>query len=153
MSRISADPPARFRRQAALAALGLGFAALSLAACGKIGPLEQPAPLFGARAKAQYKADQQQAQAAAQQSTPRDTTGSAERQVDNEPVSNAPGSNAAGSNAAGLENSMDSAVDDAPRTTRDVKDPDTEMTSPRDSPVPGEPNPGGPMPSLTPPNR
>jgi len=116
--------------------------ALSLAGCGKIGPLEQPAPLFGARAKAEYAADKQQAQAASQQSAPRDTTGSAERQVDAEPAAN----------ATGLENSMDNEVDDAPRTTRDVKDPDTEMTSPRDSPVPGEPNPGGPMPSLTPPN-
>jgi len=120
----------------------IGLAALSLVGCGKIGPLEQPAPLFGARAKAQYKADQQQAQARSQQSAPPDTTGSAERQVDGEPASN----------ATGLENSMDNAVDDAPRTTRDVKDPDTEMTLPRDSPVPGEPNPGGPMPSLTPPN-
>ncbi len=121
----------------------IGLAALSLVGCGKIGPLEQPAPLFGARAKAQYKADQQQAQAASQRgSTPRDTTGSAERQIDAEPVSN----------STGLENSMDNEVDDAPRTTRDVKDPDTQMTTPRDSPVPGEPNPGGPMPSLTPPN-
>jgi predicted small lipoprotein YifL len=120
------------------------LAVVSLLGCGKIGPLEQPAPLFGARAKAQYAADQQQAQAAAQQSSaPRDTTGSAERQVDSEPASN----------AMGLENSMDNQIDDAPRTTRDVKDPDTEMTTPRDSPVPGEPNPGGPMPSLTPPNR
>jgi len=123
-------------------AFGVSLAALSVAGCGKIGPLEQPAPLFGARAKAQYAADKQQAQAASQQSAPRDTTGSAERQVEAEPASN----------ATGLENSMDNEVDDAPRTTRDVKDPDTEMTTPRDSPVPGEPNPGGPMPSLTPPN-
>jgi hypothetical protein len=119
--------------------------ALSVVGCGKIGPLEQPAPLFGARAKAQYQADKQQAQAAsqAQGSAPRDTTGSAERQVDAEPASN----------ATGLENSLDNQVDDAPRTTRDIKDPDTQMTTPRDSPVPGEPNPGGPMPSLIPPNR
>ncbi len=137
MSRTSAIPLSR-----ALAVLGAGLVASSLAGCGKIGPLEQPAPLFGARAKAEYAADKQQAQAASQQSAPRDTTGSAERQVDAEPAAN----------ATGLENSMDNEVDDAPRTTRDVKDPDTEMTSPRDSPVPGEPNPGGPMPSLTPPN-
>jgi predicted small lipoprotein YifL len=137
MSHTSVIPLSR-----ALAVLGAGLVALSLAGCGKIGPLEQPAPLFGARAKAQYAAEKQQAQASSQQSAPRDTTGSAERQVDGEPASN----------ATGLENSMDNAVDDAPRTTRDVKDPDTEMTLPRDSPVPGEPNPGGPMPSLTPPN-
>jgi predicted small lipoprotein YifL len=139
MSRTSANPPLRY-----LAVGAIGLLALSLVGCGKIGPLEQPAPLFGARAKAQYRADQQQAQAASQQqaASPRDTTGSAERQVDAEPVSN----------STGLQNSMDNEVDDAPRTTRDVKDPDTEMTTPRDSPVPGEPNPGGPMPSLTPPN-
>jgi len=122
----------------AILSIGVG---LSLAGCGKIGPLEQPAPLFGARAKAEYKADQQQAQAASQPSgsTPRDTTGSAERQVDAEPN--------------GVVNSMDNEEDDAPRTTRDVPDPDTQMTTPRNSPVPGEPNPGGPMPDLTPPNR
>jgi predicted small lipoprotein YifL len=139
MNRTSVIPLSRL-----VAALGVGLAALSIAGCGKIGPLEQPAPLFGARAKAQYKADQQQAQAAsqAQGASERQTTGSAERQVDQEPAPN----------AAGLENSMDNQVDDAPRTTRDVKDPDSEMTTPRDSPVPGEPNPGGPMPSLTPPN-
>jgi len=139
MSRKSVSP----RLLIAVGAFGL--AASSLVGCGKIGPLEQPAPLFGARAKAQYQADKQQAQAAAQQqgAAPRDATGSAEREVENEPVSN----------ATGLENSMDSQVDDAPRTTRDMKDPDTEMTTPRNSPVPGEPNPGGPLPDLTPPNR
>jgi predicted small lipoprotein YifL len=122
---------------AGLAVLGVG---LVIAGCGKIGPLEQPAPLFGAQAKAQYRAEQQQAQAASQPGpSQRDTTGSAERQVDAE--------------SNGVVNSMDNEEDDAPRTTRDVPDPDTQMTTPRDSPVPGEPNPGGPMPSLTPPNR
>jgi predicted small lipoprotein YifL len=136
MSRMSVNPPLR-----RLAVGALGLVALSVAGCGKIGPLQQPAPLFGARAKAQYKADRQQAQAGSQQGdAQRDTTGSAERQVDNEPVSN----------ATGLENSLDNEVDDAPRTTRDVKDPDTQMTTPRNSPVPGEPNPGGPTPDLTP---
>ncbi len=139
MSRTAINP---LSRRLAVAAIGL--LALSLAGCGKIGPLEQPAPLFGARAKAQYQADKQAAQAASQQKggSQQDTTGSADRQVERE----------AASNSTGLENSMDSGVDDAPRTTRDVKDPDTQMTTPRDSPVPGEPNPGGPMPSLTPPN-
>ncbi len=140
MSRTSVNPRLR-----CLTVGAIGLVALSVVGCGKIGPLEQPAPLFGARAKAQYQADKQQAQAAsqAQGSAPRDTTGSAERQVDAEPASN----------ATGLENSLDNQVDDAPRTTRDIKDPDTQMTTPRDSPVPGEPNPGGPMPSLIPPNR
>jgi predicted small lipoprotein YifL len=125
----------------------IAILALSLDGCGKIGPLQQPAPLFGARAKAQYQADKQQAQAASQAGgAPRDTTGSAERQVDAEPVSNAPVSN-----STRLENSLDNQIDDAPRTTRDVKDPDTLLTLPRNSPVPGAPNPGGTMPDLTPP--
>lgn len=33
-----------------------GFAILMLAACGKVGQLEQPAPLWGAKAKADYEA-------------------------------------------------------------------------------------------------
>jgi hypothetical protein len=36
--------------------LGLGAAALVLAACGRVGPLDQPAPLYGAKAKADYRA-------------------------------------------------------------------------------------------------
>jgi predicted small lipoprotein YifL len=140
MSRTTVNP-----RLGRLAAGAIGLLAVSLAGCGKIGPLEQPAPLFGARAKAQYQADKQAAQAASQQKgggDKQDATGSADRQVDAEPAPN----------STGLENSLDNGIDDAPRTTRDVKDPDTQMTTPRDSPVPGEPNPGGPMPSLTPPN-
>ena len=35
--------------------------ALSLAACGKVGTLEQPAPLYGAKAKARYEAAKQAA--------------------------------------------------------------------------------------------
>jgi hypothetical protein len=34
-------------------------AALALVACGKVGALEQPAPLYGARAKADYNARKQ----------------------------------------------------------------------------------------------
>jgi predicted small lipoprotein YifL len=37
-------------------ALALLAAALALAGCGKTGSLEQPAPLFGAKAKADYDA-------------------------------------------------------------------------------------------------
>jgi predicted small lipoprotein YifL len=44
----------------------LAAAAAALAACGKLGPLKQPAPLFGAQAQAAYAAQQQaQADAAA----------------------------------------------------------------------------------------
>lgn len=37
------------------------MAALGLAACGKQGELERPAPLFGAKAKAEYEAQRQAA--------------------------------------------------------------------------------------------
>ena len=40
-----------------LIAAGL-IAALALAACGKQGELDRPAPLFGAKAKAEYEARQ-----------------------------------------------------------------------------------------------
>jgi hypothetical protein len=44
--------------------LALGVAALVLAACGRVGPLDQPAPLYGAKAKADYRA-KKKAEAAA----------------------------------------------------------------------------------------
>jgi len=37
-------------------ALALGLLALALGACGRVGTLEQPAPLYGAKAKADYQA-------------------------------------------------------------------------------------------------
>lgn len=43
------------------AALILGLVAVAgLSACGKMGSLERPAPLFGARAKAEYEAERAQ---------------------------------------------------------------------------------------------
>ena len=42
--------------------------------------------------------------------------------------------------------------DDAPLTTRDIKDPNSQLVSPRDVPVPGAPNPLGPTVSTSPPN-
>lgn len=44
--------------------LAVGVAALALAACGRVGPLDQPAPLYGAKAKADYRAKQAAAAAA-----------------------------------------------------------------------------------------
>lgn len=41
-------------------------ASLTLGACGKVGSLDQPAPLFGEKAKAQYQARKAAAAAAAQ---------------------------------------------------------------------------------------
>jgi len=54
-----------------LARIGLGLAATCVAgallvACGRVGTLEQPAPLYGAKAKADYQA-RKAAQAAAAQ--------------------------------------------------------------------------------------
>ena len=48
--------------------LALGAAALVLAACGRVGPLDQPAPLYGAKAKADYKAKKAKEAAAAKAS-------------------------------------------------------------------------------------
>lgn len=45
--------------------LTLGAALLMLCACGRVGPLEQPAPLYGAKAKADYQAKKAAAAAAA----------------------------------------------------------------------------------------
>jgi hypothetical protein len=100
-----------------------------VAACGRVALLEQPAPLFGDRNKAEYAAHRQ-AQLQGGQHATANTTGSVDRQFDN--------------------TTDDPNANDAPMTTRDVKDPETQMTSPRDSPIPGAPNHGGPTPSLTP---
>jgi predicted small lipoprotein YifL len=48
--------------------LALGAAALVLAACGRVGPLDQPAPLYGAKAKADYRAKKAKEAAAAKAS-------------------------------------------------------------------------------------
>ena len=42
----------------------LGGGASALAGCGKVGPLDQPAPLYGEKAKAQYEAKKEAAAAA-----------------------------------------------------------------------------------------
>jgi hypothetical protein len=56
------QPPAPLSRLVACAALA---GALVLAGCGKEGQLDRPAPLFGAKAKAEYKAEQERAAAQA----------------------------------------------------------------------------------------
>ena len=117
------------RRLLVGALVGSGVVALGVAACGETGPLQQPAPLFGRAAKQDYAQQQvERSRAAADQSAAsRNTTGSAEREA----------------------NSLD---DNAPLTTRDIEDPNSKLTTPRDSPVPGAPNPLGPNVSTTPPN-
>ncbi len=118
-----------------------GCLGAATAACGRIGPLEQPPPLFGAKAKADYyAARQQQAQAAADRSAAqRDQEGSAERTPADPAATNVTGAATGDPNA-----------DNAPLTTRDIKDPNQVLTTPRDAPVPGAPNSLGPTPDLSP---
>lgn len=90
--------------------------ALSMTACGKQGVLEQPAPLFGARAKAEYEASKaQEARDDAQRAGQRSGT-------------------AAPAQSAG---------DNAPRTTREVLDPAQRLSPASSAPVSGAPNPLG----------
>ena len=106
-------------RRAATAAV-LFAAAVSLAACGKQGVLEQPAPLFGTRAKAQYEA--QKAQEARD-----DAQRAAQRPV----------------GATARPGDVSTGNDDAPRTTREVLDPAQKLTPASRAPIPGAPNPMG----------
>jgi predicted small lipoprotein YifL len=102
------------RRALVLAAVSGG---LALAGCGKQGVLEQPPPLFGARAKAAYEAQKaQEARDDAQRAAARPSGDSNDQ----------------------------SAGDNAPRTRRDVKDPAQILTPARVAPVPGAPDPSGP---------
>jgi hypothetical protein len=105
--------------------LALAAAAL-LSGCGKQGVLEQPPPLFGSKAKAQYEASRQQAEAAAAARAAQAPTGSAE--------------------AAAAEQ------DNAPITKRDIQDPAQKLTPLSRAPVVGAPNPFGAPVSTTPGN-
>jgi hypothetical protein len=119
-----------------LTLLALSTVGAALAGCGRAGGLDQPPPLFGERARAAYYAERSdRAQAGAAASQDRNAPGSAERAAANT-----------------VANSTDS-DDNAPLTTRDIKDPDQQLTSPRNSPAPGAPNSMGPNVSTTPPNR
>ncbi|MGC1302623.1 MAG: hypothetical protein WA840_09635 [Caulobacteraceae bacterium] len=119
-------PELKFGRTATLAlvlgAVGLGGA---LSGCGRVGPLEQAPPLLGAENKRDYYAEKEaRARAtAAGAKTGDNSQGSADREAGD---------------------------DNVPLTTRDIKDPDQQLTTPRNSPVPGAPNPLGPTVSTTP---
>jgi predicted small lipoprotein YifL len=90
--------------------------ALTLAGCGKQGVLEQPPPLFGTRAKAEYAARKAQE---ARDDTQR-------------------------SDAIRSGNPDDqSAGDNAPLTRRDVKDPSQVLVPASRAPLNGAPNPMG----------
>ena len=124
-------------------------------ACGKLGPLDQPPPLFGAKTRAAYYAHRiETAQASSQdEASQRNATGSAERSVANE--NDAPNATTgAGGNTTGADaKSGDPNAEDAPLSTRDIPDSEQKQTSPRDAPVPGAPNSMGPTPTVTPPGQ
>ena len=103
-----------------------------LVACGKLGPLEQPPPLLGDKAKADYAAKKEAAAEAK----------AAKQKAQNAPT-NAPNA---------VADQPDAPLDNAPKTTRDVQDPNQKLTRLRDAPVDGSPNPFGGSVSLTPPN-
>jgi predicted small lipoprotein YifL len=89
--------------------------ATALAACGKQGVLERPAPLFGTKARAEYEAEKaQDAKDDAQRAQQRSGTTSSSSNSDN-----------------------------APRTTRDVLDPGQRLSPASSAPIPGAPNPLG----------
>ena len=102
-------------RRAVVAAV-LFAAAASLGACGKQGVLEQPAPLFGTRAKVEYEARKaQEAKDEAQRASQRPAAaGTVQRGNDNSPI-----------------------------TTRDIQDPAQRLSPASSSPLPGAPNPMG----------
>ena len=111
--------------------LGL-ILALSLTACGKVGPLATPPPLIGEKAKADYQA-KIAAEAAAK---------AAKAKAQNQPTANP--------NA--VADQPDPTLDNRPKSTRDIQDPNQKLTPLRATPVDGSPNPfGGPV-SVTPPN-
>jgi hypothetical protein len=113
------------RNQGLRRALTLGalFAGMALAACGKQGVLEQPPPLFGSRAKAEYQAQKAlEARDAAQRDAAR----------------------------RGVPADEQSAGDNAPKTRRDVKDPAQILSPASSNPVVGAPAPMGPPVQTTP---
>lgn len=67
-------------RNAVLAGAGVAALALALGGCGRVGALERPAPLFGERAKAEYRAEKEAAkeEAARRHEAEQNATGSAE---------------------------------------------------------------------------
>jgi hypothetical protein len=68
---------------------GFAIAALVLAGCAKVGTLDRPAPLWGAKAKAEYRA-QQAAAAAAKANKKTDTEPEPLPPLPAEPPSNGP---------------------------------------------------------------
>jgi hypothetical protein len=109
--------------------LTLGLASLlvvagGLSACGKQGVLDQPPPLFGSRARAEYEASKKaEAAAAERRAAQQNGTGTAEQESE-----------------------------DGPPTKRALQDPAQRLTPASRAPIQGASNPfGGPV-STTPGN-
>ena len=107
----------------------LGLAGL-VSGCGKVGLLDQPAPLFGERARERYDTEQ------------------AQRQRD--AADKVAGRTAASTAAADVPDSPNK-PDNAPKTTRDIKAPEQKNTPLSRDPIDGVPNPLGPSASPNPP--
>ncbi len=105
-------------------AAALALLASGLGACGRVGALEQPAPLFGEQAKSDYAAKQAARAAQASGTAPPAT-----------PVADQP----------------DPDADNAPRTSRDLQAPSQQNVPISKEPIPGIPDLNGPTPSMSPP--
>lgn len=98
-----------------------------VAGCGKVGQLERPAPLYGERAKEDYRAEKAAEAAAARRRAAQGGTAAADQP---------------------------DPTDNAPTTKRDLQAPEQKLTPLSSSPLPGTvSDPRGAPPSLTPPNR
>jgi hypothetical protein len=101
----------------------MGAVGLNLSACGKFGPLEPPAPLFGEKAKEDYAARRNARTVQTEGRTP----------------------------ATPAADQADPDADNAPRTTRDLKAPEQQAVPISQDPIAGIPDPNGPRPSMSPP--
>ena len=111
-------------KRSALLGVVVVIGAAALSGCGKIGVLEQPAPLFGERAREDYLA-KERARTAQDPNAARPPV----------PAADQPDPNA----------------DNAPRTARDVKDPGQQNVPASQQPIEGVPDLLGPTPSMKPP--
>ena len=126
------------KRNATRSLLAVGLLALSLTACGKLGPLRQPAPMFGDAAVVDYLSLRGRAKQAAEAAA---KAAKAEKQ-------RAPGN----PNAVADQPDPPPSSDNAPKTKRDIQDPNQKLTPLSSTPVDGSPNLLGAPVSTRPPN-
>ena len=121
------------KRNATRSLVAVGLLALSLTACGKLGPLRQPAPMFGDAARADYQAKQ----------AAEDAARAAKAEKQRAPVN---------PNAVADQPDPPPSSDNAPKTKRDIQDPNQKLTPLSSTPVDGSPNLMGAPVSTRPPN-